>query len=457
MIDTTLERAWELKQAFVDFVLDAEGDLAQALEAYVAEQLKQRSLPQDWVVDMFLIDGKVGNTTPIDLFLADQADLSEGDRTLIQNWRRTFTGLFAIQQVLPDGFELMNWLTAKRYIVKPSGSQFTPDMMARFQPGEVIITRISPVTDETWMFSTSYYTLMGKLGKPKLAVAIGNFKDNHKPYLYADAPELLEEAWRSVERYHQSFLDFFGGDEVTLPGYQLNQKIADFRDFLTKQQLAQMGIDESKSLEELAAEAGLDEAELAVAAEEMGLDAKEVAQAFDSKGSQDGSQNGSQNGRKNSPKMALPQVQLPDVFKKAEQVTAMTHPRWGQIFLPTYSKFKTLLEAEDWQTVSGAEALVRHFLDNPEINWFVWHRLAEQYPESLETVLRGVLNRPDFQLATDLDPLLQESGKPLQPELPEIASVPIHLHNLFEEAVQEVHKSSKPKGKEKKKTGFGAR
>jgi hypothetical protein len=453
MVDEILNRAWELKQALTEFVLDAEGDLAQALETYVATQLKLRSLPQQWVVDMFIIEGRVGDTTPIDLFLAEQPDLDDGDRALVKRWTRTFTGLFAIKQVLPDGFELMNWLSAKHYVVKPSSAQATSEMTARFKPGEIITSRIAPVTETTWMFSTTAYTFLGKLGKPKLAVAIGNFKDNHKASLYADAPELLEEAWLSVERYHQAFLEFFGNDEVTLPGYQLNQKIADFRDFLTKRQLAEMGLDESKSLEDLAAEAGLDEEELAAAAEEMGLDAAEVSQVLGSNTDED-SANGS---KKGTPKMALPQVQLPDVFKKAEQVTALTHPRWGQLFLPTYSKFKALLEADDWQSVSGAETLVRQYLDNPEMNWFVWHRLAEQYPNSLETVLRGVLERPDFQLKTDLDPLLQESGKPLAPELPEIASVPMHLHNLFEDAVQEVHKSSKTKGKEKKKTGFGVR
>jgi hypothetical protein len=54
-----------------------------------------------------------------------------------------------------------------------------------------------------------------------------------------------------------------------------------------------------------------------------------------------------------------------------------------------------------------------------------------------------------------LDGLLQESQKPLKPELPEIASVPIHLHELFQEALAEVQKSKpKDKGKKKPKKGF---
>ncbi len=125
------------------------------------------------------------------------------------------------------------------------------------------------------------------------------------------------------------------------------------------------------------------------------------------------------------------------------------------MILPTYTQFKALLEAEDWQSIEGSEKLIRHYLETPTINAFIWQRLAQQYPTQLEKVLQTVLGRPDFQLDRDLDALLQEYNKPTEPEeLPEIASVPEHLHNLFQEAVAEVNKS-KSKGKSKKKTGFG--
>jgi hypothetical protein len=114
--------------------------------------------------------------------------------------------LFAVVQTLPNRFELMNWLTAKPYTVKPS-EPITRVEMARFKQGDILLTRISPVTDSYWMFSGPCMP-MGRLGKPKLAVAIGNFKDNHKDALYSDAPDLLEQAWQSVEEYHQQFLDF---------------------------------------------------------------------------------------------------------------------------------------------------------------------------------------------------------------------------------------------------------
>jgi len=439
-VDEILERSRELKQAVVEFVLEAEGELAEALEAYAAEQSRRKrgyNVQHDLIIDTFLTEGKVGDKIPLDLFLESQPELSQSDRQLVSNWRCSFIGLFAVIQILPDGFELMNWLTAKHYIVKPNNTQMLNEI-TRFKEGEILLTRIAPVAETYWMFSGPY-TLMGKLGKPKLAVAIGNFKESYKSDLYSDAPELLEQAWQSVEQYHHQFIDFFGSDEVTMPGYQLNKKIAEFQELLMQRRLAAAGIDDSKTLAEAAEESGIGEEEITAAAVEAGAGSKAVSQLFDSK---------------NTPKMVMPKVDLPAELKKAEQVTAISHPCWGQTFLLTYSQFKTLLEADNWQSIEGSEKIIRYYLETSTINTFIWQRLAQQYPTQLEKVLQTVLERPDFKLDRDLNTLLQQYNKPIEPDLPEIASVPLHLHNLFQEAVAEVNKS-KSKSKSTKKTGFG--
>lgn len=448
----TLARAKDLKLALTDFVLDAEDELATALETFSAAQLSRTQQTdmhrRELVIDRFLMEGQVGDQSPIDLFVAQQPDLTAADRQLLQSWQRSFIGIFAVNQVLSDGLELMNWTTAKTYSVKLTAAEL--QAAAKLKEGDILLTQIAPLTNSDWMISSKWIAL-GKLGKPKLAVAIGNFKQNYKEHLYSDAPDLLEEAWKSVERYHQDFIDFFGSSEVTMPGYQLGKKLAEFQEAMTEKQLEQAGIDRSKSLQELAEEAGISQAELEEAATEMGADAKVINQVFDSK---------------QSTKMMTPKIELPPHLKKAEQVTVLTHPRWGQVFLPNYAQFKaSLTEATNSSavdaanagnsTASSAETLARKFLEDPAIPAFVWYQLAEQYPTQLEIVLRTVLERPNFNLSQDLDSVLQEFGKTLQPDLPEIASVPLHLHNLFQDAVVEVSKDkSKKKIKPKTATGF---
>lgn len=443
-MDNILDRSRQLKENLVKFVLESEGDLAVAFESYVAanshapNKLYDHTYERKLLVDSFLTEGKVKEQTPIDLFLASESELSESDRNLVKKWQNSFLGLFAIQEILPDGFELMNWLSAKHYTVKPNNSH-TLAKMANFKLGEILLTRISPVTDDYWMFSGPCLP-MGSLGKPKLAVAIGNFKDLHKKHLYSDAPDLLEEAWQSVEQYHQDFLDFFGSDEVTMPGYQLNKKFSEFQEIITHKRLAAIGIDDSKSLSEMAAEAGVSPEEIQAKAQELGGDSQVVAQLFQSKG---------------KPQMMLPKIELPDNIKKAEQVTVIAHPRWGQVILPTYSKFKSFLVTENWQNIPNGAQLIRKYLEDPEVNVFIWSRLAKEYPIQLEKLLQTYLNRPNLQLKTDLNAVLEKYKKPLEPELPEIASVPIHLHNLFQEAIAEVEKpKSKSKSQNQKTKGF---
>jgi len=73
----------------------------------------------------------------------------------------------------------------------------------------------------------------------------------------------------------------------------------------------------------VALEAGIGEEKIRAAAESAGADSKQVSRLFDSK---------------STTKMVMPKVDLPAEPGK-ERVTALSHPRWGQMFLATYSQF----------------------------------------------------------------------------------------------------------------------
>jgi hypothetical protein len=440
MVQKIIDRSNQLKRSLVDFVYDAEGELAVSLETYAAQQRTKDLKQQNLVIDRFILEGRVGDKTPLELFLEDDRDLTSGDRILLQNWQRSFTGLFEIIQLFPSGVELMNWLTAKHYLVL-FGQQPLPKDMARWQPGDILLTRIAPLNhkNDYWLFFSDII-FKGKLSKPKLAVAIGEFKQNYPDSLYADAPELLELAWHSVARYHQEFVDFFGSDRVDLPGYKLDRQLNKLQEKMTEQRLEAAGIDRSKSLQEVIQDAGEDEAEIMAAVEELGVDSKELSNAI---------------ANKEKIAMKLPKISLPDEIKKAEMVTVFSHPQWGQMLISTYSKFQEILDTEDPHNHPNAERLVNRYLEDPQINFFIWQQLWLQYPTKLEKLLQIILKNPDFNLEKDLGKTLALYNKPLEPELPEMASVPQHLHDLFSEAMIQVNKSkSKTKKPSKTKKGF---
>lgn len=433
-----LERALELKENLLDFVYDSSGAIAVALETYAAEKGKKNSYgikQQNLTVDLFLSEGKVEEQTPVELFLA-QSTLSPADSSLVKLWQRNFIGLFEIQAIEDGYYQLMNWLTAKTYRVY-GHSGMSDKETSRWQPGEIILSIIAPINDRDWFFFSDRI-IKGRLSQPKLAVAVGEFRDNYPEFLYADAPDLLARAWESVVVYHQEFVDYFQSDRLTLPGYQLNRKIGELQQIMSQKKLAEAGIDDSKSFSELLQESGQTETEFTEAATELGADAEAVNNLV-----------------KNKQKLSMvtPKVELPPEIKQAESVTVFSHPKWGQMFLPTYEKFTSVLTQKNPGEAENSSLLVRKYLEQQEANYYVWQQLKQEHPQGLAQLLGEYLDRADFNLETDLDSLLLKYDKPATPQLPSIASVPIHLNNLFEAAVAQVQKT-KSKSKKKKKKGF---
>ncbi|MGF1590130.1 MAG: hypothetical protein ACFCU7_12955, partial [Pleurocapsa sp.] len=414
------------------------GAIATALEIYAADKGKRNSYgikQQNLTVDLFATQGKVAEKSPLELFL-EQAKLSPEDSAQVKLWQKSFIGLFEIKSIHNDHYQLMNWLTAKTYKIY-GHSQMSDKETSRWQPGEIILSIIAPINDDEWFFFSDRI-IKGRLSQPKLAVAIGEFRDNYPEALYADAPELLEQAWSSVAVYHQEFVDYMGSDRITLPGYKLNQKIGELQQIMSQKKLAEAGIDQSKSLSELLKESGKTEAEFTEAATDLGADAQAVANVISH---QDKS-------------MVTPKVDLPPEIKQAESVTVFSDPKWGQMFLPTYEKFTGLLAQENPAIAENSHLLVRKYLEQPEANYFVWQQLKQQYPQALEKLVGNYLEQPKFNLETDLDKLLLEHDKSSTPQLPSIASVPIHLNDLFETAVAQVQKTKSKTKKQKKKKGF---
>lgn len=454
-----IEQIQALKRSLTDFVYDAEGDLATALETFSAQQLSRWAKPNlaglnrtALAVDMFLTEGSVGTNSVIDLFIKDSSTLTPNDLApndlppdspaVLQSWQRGFNGLFVVETTVEaDSYQLTNWLTDKTYHVWSTHEQ-SPDLLARMSPGEIVMTRILPLGPSEWMLSGPL-TLLGKLGKPKLAVAIGNFKKWFPHHLYGDAPELKEAAWESVKQQYEDFVELFGGEQVTMSGHELNKKFQIYQEKTADTQMAAAGIDSSKSLKENVQQAGIAESDIDEAMEALGEENAAAKTLLESP---------------KAMKMVMPKASLPDEFRSAEAVTVFVHPRWGQTLRKDYATLEAEIASPDTpESQERIDRLVQKYLEDEQVNAHVWHTIAVAHPQALETSLQRVLNNPAFEIATDLDDAIARYKKPLEPELPESASVPVHLHNLFQEAIAAVGKAEKPKKakRAKKKSGFG--
>ena len=441
MFDPLFARAGVLWSAIIDFIQTDRGNIASGLASFTTRQIQRHPQldpgQQKLLIHRFAIEGEIDGKSPLDLFLATQPDLSLEDRQTIANWRRSFVGLLTIVQIFPNGLEVMNWLTAKHYRV-----QFTDEpsqtAMSRLKVGDLIVAQLSQIAGIDWAILAPWVAL-GRLGRPKLAVAVGTFRQNYPHYLYSDAPDELAAAWDSVVVYHDRFVEFFGSDEITLTGKQLQTRIGEFQTWMLERQLETAGIDSNRFLSEIAADSGVTADDLQALTTTLGLPDPSASQGQAAP----------------SGKMVAPTVELPQQMRSAAAVTALSHPHWGQMFLVDYPQLKNLLSA-------GAAYLpadlnfVRKCLADPQMNASVWRRLAIEFPERLQMAIGQSLELPNF-MSTDLDSVLIKFNKYLEPDLPDLASVPIHLHELFQAAVVEVSKEkSKPKS-QPKKGGFGTK
>ncbi|MEM6448869.1 MAG: hypothetical protein AAF703_01000 [Cyanobacteria bacterium P01_D01_bin.105] len=450
-----IDHSNELKRSLIDFVYDAEGDLATALESFSAEQLSRWAKPNlaglnrtELAVDMFLTEGSVGTKSVIDFFIQETATLSADEKTLLKGWQQGFNGLFVVRcveasETAAESYTLMNWLTEKQYQVCPTDEQ-SCDLLARMSVGEIVMTRLLPIGETGWMLSGPL-TLLGKLGKPKLAVAIGNFKKWFPHHLYGDAPGLKAAAWDSVRQQYEDFVELFGGEQVTMSGHELNKKFQRYQEKAAETQMAAAGIDSSKSLKENVQKAGISEEEIDDAMAALGEESAAAKTLMESP---------------KAMKMVMPKASLPDEFRSAVAVTVFVHPRWGQTLRKDYASFEAAIAASDDtpETQETIDRFTQKYLEDEQVNAHVWHSIVDVYAKPLEASLQRVLNNPDFRIERDLDDAIARYDKPLEPTLPESASVPVHLHNLFQEAIAAVGKAEKPKKgkkKAKKKSGFG--
>jgi hypothetical protein len=145
-----IEKAFNLKQTVVDFIYEAEGELAIALENYAAEKGKKNSYgikQQNLTIDLFLTNGAVNQQTPLEIFIQENPQLRSSDREILTHWQNNVIGLFEIKEIQEDSYQLMNWLTEKTYQVFRH-SKMSEKEISRWQPGEIILTIIDQLMNQ---------------------------------------------------------------------------------------------------------------------------------------------------------------------------------------------------------------------------------------------------------------------------------------------------------------------
>ena len=321
----------------------------------------------DFIFHATRLDGK----TPIQLLLERQNEIDDRQRQRLERWdKESFASTFLIQKVLPPFVEAVDLAT--NITLRITGT--LPEAIRSFQADDLVISRITP-WDDYWLFS-GIQQRYDRLGKD--ADAMDKLRQNRSrdPVSRRLGPEdpTVREGFKIQQQYYEAWLALYGQEELMFEdGLQLGAAMNRFYRYWGEEMILP----------------------------DTGLTRKQSYQ---------------QQYGQPPPEVKFP---LPESLLEAKDVAAVFNPRHGLLFFVGYKRFRSAFEFEEPLTDEQIQC-VWDYLLGESVDYWLFQRMRERYPQRTEQVLQEVLNDQYFQLERDFNRLLRKfkgeaMRKPLRP------------------------------------------
>jgi hypothetical protein len=332
-----IDRAGELKRRLVDFASGRR--YRRDLHRWMTQQSEGEIDPDDPInpFDRFILEHRFPDgSSVVDHFLRAQRDLTEADRALVLRWKEPVEGLFEVRKRRGNSLELFNLADELVYRVHSTVEEFP---FERVPSGWFLLTRLMPVEDE-WVFSGAARPLPPEARRDVLRTVGMMIAAN--PRLPFRNPQLLARAWELQREDREAFIQFFGADEVVLPGRDLGERMRELLRF----------------------------------------------KVFEFRG-QDGKTAAERHRKLHGEDPALPEGPvLPEELSEFEMVGLVYDERDGLSILPDYGLVEEAFADPSRLSDRRRRGAVREYLRSPSISAWVIRRLAARYPEGATEVVR---------------------------------------------------------------------
>jgi hypothetical protein len=338
--DSQFQLAERLKNELVSFAtlgpLKEEYELQRKLffEAAQPEDENESESVLDWFLFDWLDDYGDGVITH---YLEHETELSESERDILLGWLDSINSVFEVRSAGRGSVKLRDLDSGDLYTVRTRSAE------SPFTRGQFIIARLLPL-DDNLIFSGLQFLMPDK----ESALA---WLEMRRAFDVFDTPEAVEKARREQVA---AFSELFGCDELTVPSKKLSSTLQRFERYLLT--------------ERRDAETGLTPAELFK---------RELGQ-----------------------ELSVPELPaLPGSMASAGEVTILCDDFDGIVLLPDYTRFKRVFETEEPDRhVPDWKDLVWSYIKDPEIPIVAFERVAEEFPQRVEKVLRSLIGDKDFSL-----------------------------------------------------------
>ncbi len=212
-----IERSAELKAELVAFTQSARFDrwlTPVLLEAAGPERQLDEGRAIN-IIDHFALQYRLPNgATVVDRLVARRRDLTEADREMLLGWRDPVEGIFEIQRKDGDAVVLLNLIDDLEY---RTYSNVGRSAFRGVSKGGFLHARVVPVhsADGAWLVSgaISYYprSSAADIAQAALQLAVS------QPELVFRNSEKIEQGWQQMRRDRAAFIKYCGSDELVLP------------------------------------------------------------------------------------------------------------------------------------------------------------------------------------------------------------------------------------------------
>ena len=285
------------------------------------------------------------NLTVIDRFVSETSDLNGKERAIVLRWRDPVVGLFQVKRALPDGFVAENLINEVDYTIKPTTIPQRFEQLAR--PGAFFRAKIIPVDNKEYIFSGIQEFI--DISEKEILKVAASLQLEHPEFAFRDNEEKIRQGFEMQKKERTLFIEYFGSDEVLTEGKKLDELMAGFMDYkLTKHD-------------------------------------KPIPEGY-----------------------RPPKMKLPKDLVRSKDVGIVFDEIGGQYFLVNYGLILNIFQDPAVSKIKRYEEDILTYLEDDTISPIVLRRVFFRFPQNAEFIIRGVLNRPEFDLKRDFDSLMDE-------------------------------------------------
>lgn len=192
-------------------------------------QVEYKSVPQDELRNRtltYLFSRKINHKSVFDFFEEKVISITSDEKNVIKALKNSFTGVFRIEKLLQDGFELYSIINERNYTVKTVGARTN---YRGAYVGAFLFCCLCKIDEDYYTCDLRAITGSDKEGGA-FRYAITKIVENPN-LVFFDNPQKLTEIKNQIDIFEEKFAQCFHSNEIITTNKSADELINAFNDF----------------------------------------------------------------------------------------------------------------------------------------------------------------------------------------------------------------------------------